>query len=154
LSGCGSVCLRYASASTTMLRSWTSGTTVPVSASLTYQVKVYAQVVPPWSAVTVTRYSPAAGAPLTVPVDVPTWAPAGRPAADHVAEAPIGYAAGGDPVLKRALRIDAAVRQVRPDGWRGIQAREQVIKRALYEVLNDEAEVERIFPIIVAQDEY
>src|SRR5689334_6057114 len=32
-----------------------------------------------------------------------------------------------------ALRIDVAVKRERPDGWRGVQAREQVIKRALYE---------------------
>lgn len=53
-----------------------------------------------------------------------------------------------------ALRLDAAVKQVRPDDWRGIQAREQVIKRALYDVLGDVAEVERIFPLIKAQREY
>ena len=50
-----------------------------------------------------------------------------------------------------ALKIDAAVKQVRPDGWRGVQAREQVIKAALYGVLQDVAEVERIFLIIKAQ---
>ena len=53
-----------------------------------------------------------------------------------------------------ALRIDETVRQVRPDGWRGVQAREQVIKAALYGVLQDIAEVERIFLIIRAQTEY
>ncbi len=53
-----------------------------------------------------------------------------------------------------ALRIDEAVRTTRPDGWRGIQARENVIKRALDEVLRDEAEVERIFLIIKTQSEY
>ena len=53
-----------------------------------------------------------------------------------------------------ALRIDDAVRRVRPDGWRGIQAREQVIKAALYGALHDVAEVERIFLIIKAQAEY
>jgi type I restriction enzyme R subunit len=53
-----------------------------------------------------------------------------------------------------ALRIDETVRRVRPDGWRGVQAREQVIKAALYGVLQDEAEVERIFLIIAAQTEY
>ena len=38
---------------------------------------------------------------------------------------------------------------------RGITAnREQVIKAALYEILQDEAEVERIFLIIKAQGEY
>ncbi len=53
-----------------------------------------------------------------------------------------------------ALRIDETVRQVRPDGWRGVQAREQVIKAALYGVSQDVQEVERIFPIIKAQREY
>jgi len=53
-----------------------------------------------------------------------------------------------------ALRIDDAVKNVRPDGWRGVQAREQVIKAALYGVLQDVAEVERIFLIIKAQAEY
>jgi type I restriction enzyme R subunit len=34
-----------------------------------------------------------------------------------------------------ALRIDDAVKKVRPDDWRGVQAREQIIKGALYGVL-------------------
>lgn len=53
-----------------------------------------------------------------------------------------------------ALRVDAAVKTVRPDGWRGVQAREQVIKLAIYGVLQDVAEVERVFLIIKAQAEY
>jgi type I restriction enzyme, R subunit len=53
-----------------------------------------------------------------------------------------------------ALRIDAAVKNVLPDDWRGVLAKEQVIKRALYDVLQDVAEVERIFPIVRAQTEY
>jgi type I restriction enzyme R subunit len=53
-----------------------------------------------------------------------------------------------------ALKIDDAVRQTRPDGWRGVQSREMVIKRALYDVLQDVAEVERIFLIVKAQREY
>jgi len=64
------------------------------------------------------------------------------------------YTVGADPALALALRIDGAVRAARPDGWRGIQAREQVIKSALYGVLRDIAEVERIFLIIKAQTEY
>ena len=43
---------------------------------------------------------------------------------------------------------------MRPDGWRGVQAREQVIKAAIYGVVQDAAEVERIFLIIKAQGEY
>jgi len=53
-----------------------------------------------------------------------------------------------------ALSIDEIVKQVRPDSWRGIQAREQVIKAALYGVLRDTDEVERIFLIVKAQKEY
>jgi type I restriction enzyme R subunit len=53
-----------------------------------------------------------------------------------------------------ALRIDAAVREVRPDGWRGVSPREQTIKRALYDTLQDVDEVERIFLIVKAQREY
>jgi type I restriction enzyme R subunit len=50
-----------------------------------------------------------------------------------------------------ALKIDATIHEVRPDDWRGVQAREQIIKAALYGVLRDEAEVERIFLIIKQQ---
>lgn len=53
-----------------------------------------------------------------------------------------------------ALLIDEMVNEVRPDGWRGIQTREQVIKSALFEIVGDEKEVERIFMIIKAQAEY
>ena len=54
-----------------------------------------------------------------------------------------------------ALQIDAAVRRTRPDGWRGIQARENVIKAALWPLLgNDVAEVERVFLIVKRQTEY
>jgi type I restriction enzyme R subunit len=79
----------------------------------------------------------------------------GTPArADRVVETPGEYTASGDPVLDLAMKLDAAVRQVRPDGWRGVQAREQVIKAALYKILEDEAEVERVFLTIKAQGEY
>ena len=60
----------------------------------------------------------------------------------------------GDPKRALALEIDAAVKKVRPDGWRGVQARERVIKAALDKILQDEAEVERIFLIIKVQGEY
>jgi type I restriction enzyme R subunit len=53
-----------------------------------------------------------------------------------------------------ALKIDEAVKKARPDGWRGIQTKELVIKAALFEILKDEVEVERIFTIINAQKEY
>ena len=53
-----------------------------------------------------------------------------------------------------ALEIDYTVKAKSPDGWRGVQAREQVVKRALYDVLQDIDDVERIFSIIKAQKEY
>jgi type I restriction enzyme R subunit len=73
---------------------------------------------------------------------------------DGVAELEGGYMPSGDLALDRALKIDAAVKKVRPDAWRGVQAREQVIKKALHEVLRNRAEVERIFLIVKAQGEY
>jgi len=74
--------------------------------------------------------------------------------ADRAAEATGKYTVSGDPALEMALKIDAGVRRVRPDGWRGVQAREQVIKAAVYEIVKDAAEVERIFVIIKAQSDY
>jgi type I restriction enzyme R subunit len=74
--------------------------------------------------------------------------------AGHVSAPPSGSSVSGDPVLDLALRLDAAVKRVRHDGWRDVQAREQTIKQALYTVLGSADEVERIFPIIKAQGEY
>jgi type I restriction enzyme, R subunit len=54
-----------------------------------------------------------------------------------------------------ALRIDETVRRVKPNAFRSNQAKENVIKAALLPLLgNDQAEVERIFMIIKAQQEY
>lgn len=53
-----------------------------------------------------------------------------------------------------ALKIHETVMFVRPDSWRGVQAKEHVIKLALYGVLHDVAEVNRIFVIINSQTEY
>ena len=54
-----------------------------------------------------------------------------------------------------ALKIDEAVKNVRPDAWRGHQAKENIIKAALYPLLgNDKDEVEKIFLILKAQHEY
>ncbi len=53
------------------------------------------------------------------------------------------------------MKIDKTVRRVRPDDWRDNGGpREQIIKAALHETLQDAAEVERIFLIIKAQREY
>lgn len=53
-----------------------------------------------------------------------------------------------------ALGIDAAVKANRPDGWRGVEPKERAIKAAMYAVLYDVDEVERLFPIIKSQPEY
>lgn len=50
--------------------------------------------------------------------------------------------------LELAIKIDETVKFTRPDCWRGVQAKENVIKAALYGILQDKAEVERIFLII------
>ncbi len=60
---------------------------------------------------------------------------------------------GGNEAL--ALQIDATVRRVRPNAFRGNIAKENQIKAALLPLLgNDQSEVERIFVIIKAQAEY
>jgi type I restriction enzyme R subunit len=57
--------------------------------------------------------------------------------------------------LNLALKVDETVRRVRPNAFRGNQAKENVIKAALLPLLgNDPAEVERVFLIIKAQTEY
>lgn len=53
-----------------------------------------------------------------------------------------------------ALKIDAKVREVRPNGWRDVFPKEQIIKQGLYEILGDAGEVERVFGVIKAQGEY
>ena len=57
-------------------------------------------------------------------------------------------------VLQLSIKIDETIKHTRPDGWRGVQAKENVIKAALYGILQNVAEVERIFPIIEKQKEY
>ena len=59
-----------------------------------------------------------------------------------------------DPTISLALTIDMIVKQVRPADWRGVTARENIIKGALLPVLVDELEVERVFMILTAQPEY
>lgn len=61
---------------------------------------------------------------------------------------------GADQALELALRIDAAVKAAKPDAWRGHQAREQLVKQAIYRVVPDIDEVNRIYLIIFAQSEY
>lgn len=74
--------------------------------------------------------------------------------ASRVKDGSIPNEAGQAKVLELAVKIDETIKDRRPDGWRGVQAREQVIKAALYEILKDVEAVERIFLIVKAQKEY
>jgi type I restriction enzyme, R subunit len=74
--------------------------------------------------------------------------------ADKISYPTAEYLASNDPALHLALLIDKTVKDVRPDGWRGVQAKENEIKRALLGILQNVAEVERIFLIIEKQREY
>lgn len=54
----------------------------------------------------------------------------------------------------RAIQIDTAVRVSKSDGWRGNTAKENQIKKAIWEIIKDVHEVERIFNIVGQQSEY
>jgi type I restriction enzyme, R subunit len=56
--------------------------------------------------------------------------------------------------LALAIKIDETIKYVRLDDWRSNQAKEQQIKAALYGILQNVDEVERIFLIIQQQLEY
>jgi len=56
--------------------------------------------------------------------------------------------------LEKALALDAAIKAKRPDGWRGVVAKEQMVKQAMFDVLGDIQQVSRLFPIVFAQKEY
>lgn len=53
-----------------------------------------------------------------------------------------------------ALKIHKAVLKSKLNGFRGDSVKENKIKRELFKVLNDDAEVERVFKIIEKQEEY
>lgn len=53
-----------------------------------------------------------------------------------------------------AISLDDAIRRVKKADWKGSPPKEKEIKQALYKILKDENEVERIFPIIKQQNEY
>ena len=59
---------------------------------------------------------------------------------------------GGDEVL--AIELHKAVMDSKMSGFRGDSIKERRIKRALFAILNDDAEVERLYKIIEKQEEY
>jgi type I restriction enzyme R subunit len=53
-----------------------------------------------------------------------------------------------------AIATDEAINRVKKADWKGNPQKENEIKAAIYEILKDRNEVERIFPIIKQQNEY
>ena len=74
--------------------------------------------------------------------------------ATNVAKEPEVPYGNRDHALDVALQLDATIKAQRPDGWRGVVAREQMVKQAMHQVLKDITEVNRLFPIVFAQKEY
>jgi len=53
-----------------------------------------------------------------------------------------------------AIALDQAVRETKQDGFRHNMFKERKIKQALFAILNDHDEVDRVFNIVVEQKEY
>ena len=53
-----------------------------------------------------------------------------------------------------AIQVHETILRVKPDGWKGEEPKENVVKAALLRILKDENEVERVFEIIKKQAEY
>jgi len=53
-----------------------------------------------------------------------------------------------------AIALDQAVRESKQDGFRHNMFKERKIKKALFDILKDHDEVDRIFNIVVEQEEY
>ena len=49
---------------------------------------------------------------------------------------------------------DESIKSNRPDGWHGVLAKEQTIKKSIYDVIKNVDEVERLFQIIKGITEY
>jgi type I restriction enzyme R subunit len=60
---------------------------------------------------------------------------------------------GFEAALDTALKLNSALKAKRPDAWHGIVASEQMVKQAMFEMLRDIKEVNRLLPIVVAQRE-
>ena len=72
--------------------------------------------------------------------------------ARRVAESSATYEGMVDPVLEQVQRLDARLRQGAPHGWRGVLAKEREVQGLIYDIVGDHALVERLFPIVCAQD--
>ena len=53
-----------------------------------------------------------------------------------------------------AIKVHENIIEYKPNGWRGVDTREKVVKKAIYDVLHNVDETERIFDIVKKQSEY
>lgn len=72
----------------------------------------------------------------------------------NTVQEPVTPYAGRTIALDTALKLDMVIKAKRPDGWRGVVAKEQMVKQLMFEVLQDINEVNRLFAIVFAQKEY
>ena len=76
---------------------------------------------------------------------------------NKVAESAAPYGEQDDetePAVALAVRLHQAIMANRPDSWRGVQAKENMVKQAMYGLLQNFDEVVRLYPIVFAQQEY
>jgi len=71
---------------------------------------------------------------------------------DTAAERALYDNLGQDAAL--AMAIDKTVRETKKDGWRGNRIKEKEVRYAIRRHLDDEAQVDAIFDLVVHQDEY
>ena len=53
-----------------------------------------------------------------------------------------------------AVNLHAVILKAKQDGFRTNPVKENKIKRAMYQLLKNEAEVEKLYKIVVEQEEY
>jgi type I restriction enzyme R subunit len=53
-----------------------------------------------------------------------------------------------------ALTLDGAIRRTKKDGWRGNTIKEREVLYVIHQHIDDDAEVERVFDLVVNQPEY
>ena len=86
----------------------------------------------------------------------------GTVAAGHEGDRPASIRTEGQRALysnldkdaELAVRVDERIKQVRPADWRGVPAREQEVKRAIYDIVGDAEQTEALFAVVFHQREY
>jgi type I restriction enzyme R subunit len=52
------------------------------------------------------------------------------------------------------IKLDENLKKKTPNNWRNILPKERMVKQAIYEIISDTSEVERVFEIIKNQENY